>query len=395
MLAAYERICFERHLLRPAGEPPAELVAPGHPLLESVLDLVVERHGKLLQQGAVLVDDTDPGADPRVLVYLEHAVADGRPLAHGGLHVVSRRFEFVELADAGAPRDAGVAPYLDLRPPTADELARLDTAALGVATRTDVEARALGAAIEFAVPRHLDTVRSRTVARVEKVRAAVRERLQREIDFWDSRAAQLRLESDAGKGDPANATKAARRADELAGRLGARLAELEQEMQLSALPPVVAGAALVVPAGLLASPDGGDDQAVAVHARETARVERLAVAAVLAAETSLGRAPHEMPHNNPGFDVRSLTADGRVLFAEVKGRVADAPAVTVTRDEILFGLNSPDRHVLALVEVADDDSTRVRYLRHAFAGLDSGIHFAETARTFNWTKLWAEAGPPS
>ena len=124
-------------------------------------------------------------------------------------------------------------------------------------------------------------------------------------------------------------------------------------------------------------------------------MERLAVAAVLAAETSLGRAPHEMPHNNPGFDVRSLTADGRVLFAEVKGRVADAPAVTVTRDEILFGLNSPDRHVLALVEVADDDSTRVRYLRHAFAGLDSGIHFAETARTFNWTKLWAEAGPPS
>src|SRR5690606_21200941 len=40
VLPAYERICFERHLTRPPGAPMAELVAPGHPLLDAVIDLI-------------------------------------------------------------------------------------------------------------------------------------------------------------------------------------------------------------------------------------------------------------------------------------------------------------------------------------------------------------------
>src|SRR5262249_32411224 len=58
VLPAYERVCFERHLTRPAGLAMAELVAPGHPLLDAVLDVIAERYGSLLPQGAVLVDDT-------------------------------------------------------------------------------------------------------------------------------------------------------------------------------------------------------------------------------------------------------------------------------------------------------------------------------------------------
>jgi len=396
VLAAYERICFERHLARVPGAPLAELVAPGHPLLDAVLDLIVERYGTLLQQGATLVDVTDAGTEPRVLVYLEHAIADGRVLSSGNPHVVSRRFEFVELAGGGEPTDAGIAPYLDLRPLTDDEATLLAKAAPDLLPRADVEARALDAAIQTAVPRHLAQVRLATDIRVEKVRRAVRDRLQREIDFWDARAAQLRLESSTGVVDEANAAKAAKRADDLAARLAARLAELDREQQLSALPPVVVGAALVVPAGLLAAlADGEVRPTPADHARHTARVERLAIDAVLATETALGRHPEEMPHDNPGFDVRSLTPDGHLLFIEVKGRVAGAPTVTVTRNEILFGLNAGDRHILALVEVRDDDTTEVRYLRHAFAGIDAAVHFAETSRTFNWSRLWQEAVSPS
>lgn len=76
MLERYARVAFEKTLI--PGQPQAELMAPGHPLLEATVDMVLERSGPLLGQGAVLVDQADDGVEPRLLVYLEHAVRDGR-----------------------------------------------------------------------------------------------------------------------------------------------------------------------------------------------------------------------------------------------------------------------------------------------------------------------------
>src|SRR5690606_19792404 len=92
VLTTYERVTFEKELVRAPGKPPAELLAPGHPLLAAAIDLILERHRGLLTQGTVLVDDTDDSEDPRVLVMLEHAVADGRPTLTQPHTVVSRRF---------------------------------------------------------------------------------------------------------------------------------------------------------------------------------------------------------------------------------------------------------------------------------------------------------------
>ena len=47
-----------------------------HPLLDSVIDLTLERHRDLLRRGAALVDEGDSGDQPRVLFYLEHAIQD-------------------------------------------------------------------------------------------------------------------------------------------------------------------------------------------------------------------------------------------------------------------------------------------------------------------------------
>jgi SNF2 family DNA or RNA helicase len=116
LLRRYERITFERELVRQEGKPLAEFVAPGHPLLDAVIDLVSERYGTLLKQGSVLVDDLDDGEALRVLVYLEHSIRDGLRVRGGDYRVVSRRFEFVEIDTDGDVRLAGWAPYLDLRP---------------------------------------------------------------------------------------------------------------------------------------------------------------------------------------------------------------------------------------------------------------------------------------
>jgi len=78
-------------------------------------------------------------------------------------------------------------------------------------------------------------------------------------------------------GDQAAVAKARQRADELQGRLKQRLEDLNAEQQLSSLPPVVTGGALVVPVGLLSCMRGATARDVAERARERSAVERAAV----------------------------------------------------------------------------------------------------------------------
>jgi superfamily II DNA or RNA helicase len=395
VLRRYERICFDKDQLRILGKPPAELVAPGHPLLDAAVDLLLERYGTLLRQGAVLVDDTEPGEAPWVLVYLEHAVSDARTDSHGNQRVVSRRFEFVELHADGTTATAGHAPYLDYRAATDDELVVLKDVRNAEWLIGDLEARALDIAITRAVPAHLAEVRARTLDRLGKVRRAVHERLTQEINYWDFRANELLEQMQAGRQPRMNPDRAQQRADELAARLKRRMAELNKEEQLRALPPVVVGATLVVPGGLIRQLRGEAATAPERRAVDTTAVDRRAVAAVLATERRLGRDPEELPHNNPGYDIRSRTPDGHLLFIEVKGRISGGETVTVTRNEILHGRNSPDRWLLALVEVRPDGTEDVRYYRKPFVEISDDMHFAETSRTFNWEKMWQAAGAPS
>ena len=73
----------------------------------------------------------------------------------------------------------------------------------------DVETRALDYGIDVLSAEHLAEVRSRVVARVAKVKAAVQERLTREVTYWDHRASELQLQADAGKSPRMNPDRAA------------------------------------------------------------------------------------------------------------------------------------------------------------------------------------------
>ncbi|WP_419925148.1 hypothetical protein [Candidatus Poriferisocius sp.] len=52
------------------------------------------------------------------------------------------------------------------------------------------------------------------------------------------------------------------------------------------------------------------------------------------------------------------------------------------------------RHILALVEVADDDSTKVRYLYDPFTNREPEPSTAEHKRTLDWQTYWELAEPP-
>ena len=112
MLSAYERVTFERPHVDVAGEPRADLVAPGHPLLDAVVSLTIEKNRSTLKHGAVLIDADDVSEDPRLLVAMTQSVVDG----HDPSHSVSKRFDFVEITPDGVATGTGQAPYLDYTP---------------------------------------------------------------------------------------------------------------------------------------------------------------------------------------------------------------------------------------------------------------------------------------
>jgi hypothetical protein len=396
VLPKYQRVTFEKTLVHVEGKPLAELVAPGHPLLEAALDITLERHRTLLRQGAVLIDSTDGGSDTRVLVFLEHAVTDARDDGHGNRRTVSRRFEFVEVPVTGELRPASHAPYLDLRPPTDAELLALGPLVTRMSwLHDDVESRALDYGIDVLSAEHLAEVRSRIVARVGKVKAAVQDRLTRQITYWDHRASELQLQFDAGKSPRMNPDRAAGRADELQRRKEARLAELDREAQVASQPPVVVGAALVIPIGLVSQVMGDLRAASATYTVDTTIVERRAVDAVLSIEKQFGHDALEMPHNHPGYDVRSTTAEGATSFLEVKGRIEGSDTFVVTQNELRFAANVPGAYVLALVEVSSNgpEHDRVRYLQRPY-GPDVHLPFDTTSTTLAWQAYWHRATPP-
>ena len=292
VLQRYERITFEKSLISIPGKPLAAFVCPGHPLLDATLDLIIERHRDLLKRGAILVDDTDEGGQPRSLLYLEHAIQDARIDRTGHRRLVSKRMQFVEVAPSGEPRTAGPAPYLDYRPMTEAERIALANFDSPNWLRQDLETLAMEHAAIYLVPQHLDEVRKRKEEMIEKTKAAVQDRLTKEINYWDHRAAQLKDLELAGRTNAKlNSGLARQRADDLTGRLQKRLSELEQERKLSALPPVVLGGAMIVPVGLLRRLRGEARPAPTAFATDTERSELLAMSAVMAAEAQAWLCP--------------------------------------------------------------------------------------------------------
>ena len=183
-----------------------------------------------------------------------------RSQPRGRRRVVSKRMLYVELGRRRRSPTSALRPYLDYRPLDGDEpdlegiLAppgvRLDHARAG-AESTGVRncARRAGA------PRRSSLVGR--VSCIEKTEAAVKDRLTKEINYWDHRAEELKLQERAGKPNAeAQFWRSTQASGCTPGRLEKRIEELRLERQISPLPPVVLGGLLVVPIGLPAGDTG-------------------------------------------------------------------------------------------------------------------------------------------
>lgn len=453
ILPRYDRVCFKKEQLDYPGQPPAALICPGHPLLDATIDLILERHRDVLKQGAILVAEEATEETLRLLFYLQHSIQDGRPESRGdhrnkGDHrLASQRLQFVELellmTDPGQPprpgslRDAGSAPYLDYRPLTPTEQAVIAPVIAPLRSDPQFEQQAIQYAIQHIVPQHVTALRQLKEPLIDKTYAAVKERLTKEIIYWDQRVVELQSQEAAGRVNARlNSARAKQRVDELAARLDYRLQELAQERQLIPLPPVVIGGALIVPAGLLARLQGQRHSPAGQFAAERKRIELAAMAAVMQAERALGYQPRDVSDQNLGYDIESVTGaplgaptssrptahrdagapgeTGTTRFIEVKGKLAGKPTVTITRNELMRAKNSPHNWILALVQVPPAENLpadvtadmvqetktgyqlnqplAIRYVAAQFVEREPG--FAEISVNFDFKSLWQVGQPP-
>jgi len=393
----YERICFEKSGIN--QQPVATFVCPGHPLLEAVISIVREDNDHLMKQGAILVDDTDDGQDLSAIFLLEHSIQDGWQTSMGKPHVISQKLQFTAINKDGRATNAGIAPHLNLRPATLDEISVVNDLLEEGWLRSDLEKTAVQFATVELAQGHVAEVKARRLPEIDKVEKEVKARLKKEINYWDSRAFELKEEEKAGKKTRLNWQNAERRAEDLAERLKRREIQLEQERFITSQPPRVRGGMVVIPRGLLTArnvPRAANDSAPTGFSEDPIarrEIELLAMQAVMSAEKTLGNIPTDVSAQKIGYDISSFDPKSQHLrFIEVKGRIDGADSVMVTRQEVITCLHEPEKFILAIVQVENGFARQPRYVRRAFS---QEPEFGITAIQINLKSLLERAESPS
>ncbi|MCY3939522.1 MAG: helicase-related protein [Gammaproteobacteria bacterium] len=394
VLPRYQRICFDKEAV--SVQPQAVLMAPGHPLLDALIDLTLERHGDVLTRGTVLIDEADRHSAPRVLIVLRHIIRDGRQTRHGKPQSISERLQFVWLDKSGQASQGGAAPYLDCRAPNEEEREQLADLLNASWLKEPLEEHALELAVSQLVPRHLSEVKERLLPEIAKIEAAVKERLRREITHLQHRAFEVEAEERAGKKPRLNSENIRRQANVLTGRLELRLKEIARQRDIAPLPPEICGAAVVVPAGMVSSKQTAPEDAGPVedapNALSRAQVEARAMQDVMECERNLGFEPRDVSDEDRGYDIESRDpGNGALRFIEVKGRRADARAITITRNEMLTALNAQKAYILAAVLVEKDMAHAPLYVTNPASLFGPEPAFNEVSRSISVSSIKAAA----
>ena len=181
----------------------------------------------------------------------------------------------------------------------------------------------------------------------------MKQRLTGEINYWDMRHAELLDAQSAGRSLKMKPETAYARARDLERRLDKRLADLDQDEELIARPPVISAAALVIPQGLL-DKLLGRSRASANLPQTPRRPNAAPSPPSWPPNAASAASPRKCRITIRATTSVSRSSDGHLIFIEVKGRVEGAEDFWVTRTEALHGKNSGTGSRLAMVSVHPD-----------------------------------------
>jgi superfamily II DNA or RNA helicase len=338
----YASLAFDKGDVKEPGK--TDLVCVGHPLLDATVEETLARHGDSLGRGSILVDDANRTLAPRELLTYLLTLVDGCG------QVCERRLYYVEVEQGKEPVIFGQAPYIDYRPPSEEEAARLDSGALDpLSWERDGEARAERALMDGPVSHDVREISEKRAARVDKVEEAVRQRLNHAIATASTEKERWAERARSGdEGARPTAANKKRELESLIARRDTRLRELEGERMVRPKPITLVSAAVVLPSRAITSnPKDAKDLFEARKASEERGMD-----AVMHIERQLHHDPKDVSRLNVGWDVQSYVerADGTGdwRFIESKGVREDADTVTLSPNEVRKAAGNSDTFVLAV-----------------------------------------------
>jgi len=322
----YGRLAFDKQVAR---RQEAIFVAPGHPLLEAVIEQLLTECAEDLRRGAVFADPD--GRLDGWLFFLEGEVRDGTNRIAG-----KRVFAIYRSID-GELRLINPSILWDLKP--WDETPRSETSV----GEDEV--------ITFAIEQVLESYRSELLAERERDAAIKRKYGLRSLEqmILESEAKLIDYETRRAKGenlpDP-DLINEQRQKEELEARKQALEDEIRRETSLLPSVPKVLGVVRVLPQPVA-------DQAM----RSDAEIEAVGMQVAMDYEREHGRSPEDVSAHNLGYDIRSLAplqGEGRgegVRYIEVKAR-ATTGAIVLTPNEWLMAQRLGNEYWLYIVENA-------------------------------------------
>ena len=301
----YKILTFHKEDLKQRAD--ADLMGPGHPLFESVIDRVLNLYGPDIRSGAAFYDPDR--IKPAIIAFFKTPVYDGRGTIAG------ERLVALEISAEHKVSRVNPSILIDCKPsngiPEDSQHVDVDEPSL------------LQWGYDCVFQPYLNEIQARRSRDLILAKKHVEVSLNSLIAESQHKLMKYKRQLAEGQDMTVAIRQEEMRKRDLEERLQKRTKEIELEKSVSLGRPELTGLALLAP--LLFQVKGAE------MARDE-EVEAAAMAFVINHEEKMGNKPFDVSLENLGFDIRSQMPTGEVRYIEVKGRAASG-AVWLTPNE--------------------------------------------------------------
>jgi superfamily II DNA or RNA helicase len=309
---SYQRITFHKAVAREQG---AEFVAPGHPLLEAIVERLLQSSRSALEQGATFYDP-DGKRDGWLYFYMVE-------LHDGNNQVAAQRLAAIFCPQNGAPQSVNPSILWDLQP------AKSPPISPALPSEEPIRHYLLQYVLE---PLETELRKHRKQLAEIKRKYGIAS-LNRRIGELNERLLEYEM-----RPKPAPEIANVRRRKEEAEQRKRELEnQIERECTIRRTPPWLIGVARVLPA-----------ECADLPMRADAEIEAIGMQLAMEYERQQGRNPVDVSAENRGYDIRSEAPDGSVRYIEVKAR-AHTGDIVLTPNEWMMAQRLGDEYWLYII----------------------------------------------
>lgn len=329
---SYRKISFHKEEAR---REDAYFVAPGHPLLEALIERIFTECAEDMRRGAVFADPD--GNLNGLLWFVEAEIRDGIN------QVAGKRLFTVYQPLEGEWHLVQPSVLWDLKPLEPGSELQVNPSPLALD-----EPRTTAFIIESALEHYRAELLERRQHDAEIKRKYGLRSLEQMLIESEAKLIDYEMRRARGASIPEiTIQREERHKRELEARKQVLEETIQREVSLLPATPRVLGVARVVPYVPVPTAEGA-------AMRSSAEIEALGMEVAMKHEREQGRSPKDVSKENPGFDIRSTALDGTVRYIEVKARATTGP-VDLTPNEWLMAQRLGEEYWLYIVENASSD----------------------------------------